>query len=114
MFFWLLRQGADIDTARTAAVNMLVLGEAAYLLNTRYLAAATANRDGLLGNRWALLAIALVLFFQLLLTYASPMQLLFATAPLNAGTWLLLMVFAVALYGVIEVEKMVVRKRSKG
>jgi magnesium-transporting ATPase (P-type) len=114
VFFWLLQQGADVDTARTAAVNMLVLGEAAYLLNTRYLSASTANRDGLLGNRWALLAIALVLFFQILLTYAPPMQLLFATTPLHAGTWLLLVVFAVALYGLIEVEKMVVRRRSKG
>ncbi|WP_455383765.1 HAD-IC family P-type ATPase [Acidihalobacter prosperus] len=113
VFFWLLQQGADVDTARTAAVNMLVLGEAAYLLNTRYLSAAATNRDGLLGNRWALLAIALVLFFQILLTYAPPMQLLFATAPLNAGTWLLLATFAVALYGLIELEKMVVRRRSK-
>ncbi|MEJ2712032.1 MAG: HAD-IC family P-type ATPase [Acidihalobacter sp.] len=114
VFFWLLQQGADIDTARTAAVNMLVLGEASYLLNARYLSAATTNRNGLFGNRWALLAIALVLFFQLLLTYAPPMQLLFSTAPLNAGTWLLLLAFAVALYGLIEVEKMVVRRRSKG
>ncbi|MEJ2480688.1 MAG: HAD-IC family P-type ATPase [Acidihalobacter sp.] len=114
VFFWLLQQGAGIDAARTAAVNMLVLGEAAYLLNARYLSAATANRDGLFGNRWALLAIALVLFFQILLTYTPPMQLLFATTPLHASTWLVLLVFAVALYGLIEVEKMVVRRRSKG
>ena len=113
VFFWLLHQGADIDTARTAAVNMLVVGEAAYLLNARYLSAATTNRDGLLGNRWALLAIALVMLFQVLLTYAPPMQLLFATKPLRAGTWLLLAAFAVTLYGLIEVEKMVVRRRNK-
>ena len=42
------------------------------------------------------------------------MQLLFATAPLNAGTWLLLAAFAVALFGLIEVEKMAMRRWRKG
>ena len=87
LFLWLRSGGSDIETARTVAVNTLVLFEAFYLLNTRYIRRSACSRSGLLGSRKVLLAIALVVGFQLLFTYLPWMQQLFHTTSLDAATW---------------------------
>jgi magnesium-transporting ATPase (P-type) len=52
VFEWELARGSSIETARTAAVNMLVIGELVYLFNVRHFTASALNRDTLTGNRW--------------------------------------------------------------
>ena len=44
LFLWERLSGSDIDTARTVAVNTLVVAEVFYLFNTRYLTAPVLNR----------------------------------------------------------------------
>ncbi|OBS09142.1 cation-translocating P-type ATPase [Acidihalobacter prosperus] len=112
VFYGALLLGAGIDTARTAAVNMLVLGEMAYLLNARYLSASTLNREGLGGNPWVLLALALTAGIQLLFTYAAPMQTLFATAYLPWYAWPPMLALAVCVYLLVELEKRQLRRRG--
>ena len=51
--------------ARTGAVNMLVAGSAAYLINSRYLLNSTVTWKGVFGSRPVWLAIGLVLLLQL-------------------------------------------------
>ncbi|AOU99050.1 carbonate dehydratase [Acidihalobacter yilgarnensis] len=112
VFYGTLRLGADLDVARTAAVNMLVLGEMAYLLNARYLSASTISRDGLSGNPWVLLALALTAVIQLLFTYAPPMQALFSTQALPWYAWPPMIALALIVYLLVELEKHQIRRRG--
>jgi len=105
-------QGADIAHARTVAVNTLVMFEVFYVWNTRHLLAPVMSREGLLGSRPVLIAIGLVLVFQLLFTYAPPLQFLFETEPLDALTWLRIIVVAASVFFLVELEKALVRARA--
>ncbi|MDX6748933.1 HAD-IC family P-type ATPase [Geminicoccaceae bacterium 1502E] len=112
VFFGYERAGADMAVVRTAAVNTLVLLEAVYLLNCRHLVQPVLTREGLLGSPLALGAIATVVLFQLLFTYAPPMQLMFGTAPLAATDWLVILLAALPLLFLVEIEKRLLRGRA--
>ncbi len=105
LFIWERSAGATIEEARTIAVNTLVLFEVFYLLNTRYLHRTVLSRQGLLGNRYVLASIALVLIFQLLFTYAPPMQGLFATTPMSGAAWIRVVLVASSVFVLVEMEK---------
>lgn len=57
LFLWELQNGGSLNVARTMAVNAVVVGEAFYLLNSRYIFAPVTTKAGLTGNRYVLLAI---------------------------------------------------------
>jgi magnesium-transporting ATPase (P-type) len=105
LFLWHREQGDAIEYARTVAVNTLVLFEAFYLLNTRYIRAPVLSRAGLFGNRYALLAIVLVVGFQLLYTYAPFMQYMFQSQSLSLVHWVSIVVVASTVFFLVEAEK---------
>jgi len=111
MFLWQRLNGVDIDEARTVAVNTLVVFEIFYLFSARHLTAPSLTREGLLGNRYALLACGVLILMQLAFTYAPPMQLLFSTAPLSVGTWMEIVILASSVLFLVELEKWWLRKR---
>jgi magnesium-transporting ATPase (P-type) len=86
--------------------------EAFYLLNVRHILAPVLNAQGLVGNRIAVAAVAVVLLFQLLLTYLPAMNRLFGTAPLSAADWLLVVAVAATVVPLVEIEKFVLRRRA--
>jgi magnesium-transporting ATPase (P-type) len=110
LFLWERSQGTDIEIARTVAVNTLVMFEVFYLLNARYILAPAYTREGLLGNRYVLLAIGLVIIFQLLFTHAPFMQHLFGTSPIDAVTWARVIVTAATVFVLVEGEKWLLRR----
>jgi magnesium-transporting ATPase (P-type) len=112
MFLWMRRQGATEEIARTVAVNTIVMFEVFYLLNTRFILAPVLNVKGLLGSRPVLLAIALVIGFQLFFTYAAPMQSLFGTAPIGLREWSLLVLVAANVLWIVELDKWIARRMS--
>ena len=114
LFLWELERGASAEVARTATVNLLLMGEVFYLFNCRRLTASVLSPDGLTGNRWVLLAIALLLALQMAFTYWPAMQTLFHTAPLDAPAWGRILVFGLALFAIVELEKGVVRRLRGG
>jgi magnesium-transporting ATPase (P-type) len=69
------------------AVNALVFGELLYLFNCRSLSEPALTWQGLLGSPIVLAAVAAVVLFQLLYTYAPPLQTLFGSRPLAATDW---------------------------
>jgi magnesium-transporting ATPase (P-type) len=109
LFIYERIQGAEIELARTVAVNTLVMFEVFYLLNCRSLHRTVLSLEGLLGNRYLLIAIAVVIVFQMLFTYAPPAQLLFATAPMNFAAWLRVVLVAMSVFVLVELEKMLFR-----
>jgi len=108
MFWWEQARGMSLEAARTAAVTTLVVFEAFYLLNSRYLFAA-AWRRGVRANPYVPLAIGVVFVFQLLYIYAPFMQTLFHSAPLDAASWLRIVLIAATIYAIVETEKAVIR-----
>ncbi|PRY71394.1 cation-translocating P-type ATPase [Halomonas ventosae] len=115
VFSWIVNgQGASIELARSGAVNMLVTGCAAYLINSRYLTRRSLSLEGLFGSRPVWIAIALVMALQLAWTYLPVMQLVFGSAALGLGHWLAILAVSVAIFLVVELEKWVLRRRHGG
>jgi magnesium-transporting ATPase (P-type) len=109
-FEWELARGSSIETARTAAVNMLVIGELVYLFNVRHFTAHAFHRTTLHGNRVALWASLALVAMQLAFTYAPPLQKLFQSTPLDTTSWLLLLSLGAAKFLAVEAEKLVLRR----
>jgi len=110
LFQWELAFGASLDAARTVAVNTLVAGEIVYLFNCRRITEKSWTLDGLFGSRPVLIAVALVVGFQLLFTYLPVMQKLFHTTPIDLGAWSRIILFALCLFILVELEKAATRR----
>jgi cation-transporting ATPase F len=111
--FWLfeheLGRGMSDAEARTAAVNVFVAVELFYLFNCRSLTGHAVDL-GLFSNRWLLVGVGSMTGLQLLLTYWSPMNDLFGTAPIDAETWLKILAAAAITWTIVEVEKAIRRR----
>lgn len=113
LFVWYRDHGADLATARTVAVNTLVLFEIFYLFNCRQLVDSALSRRAVVGNRYIHYAIGLLLVLQLLFTYAAPMQYVFSTTALAPVDWLRMVTVAFAVFLLVEVDKAVVRRSRR-
>jgi calcium-translocating P-type ATPase len=109
LFLWEMKQGVSIEHARTVAVNTLVIFEIFYLFNSRYITASVFNRAGLTGNRYVLIAIGILIIFQLGFTYLAPMQSLFGTTAIDFNIWLRILLVASSVLLFVELEKFLVR-----
>ncbi|MBB3189030.1 cation-translocating P-type ATPase [Halomonas cerina] len=114
MFSGILAQGGSEALARAGAVNMLVMGSAAYLINSRFLLGSTLTMAGLFGSRPVWLSIAIIVLLQLGWTYLPFMQRIFASEGLGIGHWLVILAGSLAIYLVVELEKGVLRGRGVG
>ena len=114
LFVYEREAGASIERARTVAVNTLVAFEIFYLWNTRHLLDSVLSREGLFGSRPALIAIGLVIAFQMAFTYAPPMQFLFGTENLEAATWVRIVAVGSSVLFLVELEKWWIRRRNDG
>ena len=110
LFAWQRAGGAEVAAARTVAVDALVVFEIVYLFNARLLLPPSLSRAGLFGNRWALVAAAAVLTMQLLYTYLPLTRGLFDTVAIGAAEWGLIALLAAAIFGLVEIEKLVIRR----
>jgi len=109
LFIWEMERGMDIEHARTVAVNTLVMFEIFYLFNSRYIKASIFNWSGFTGNRYVLIAIAILIIFQLSFTYFAPMQSLFGTTAIGFDIWLRILLVSSSVLFLVELEKYFVR-----
>ena len=108
-FFWMKTQGATDQLARTAAVNMITIGQVFYLLNSRYLLDSSLSFKAHLGNRYLPLGIGAVVVLQLLFTYAPPLQRLFDNEAIPFWVWPWLIMAGLIFFLVVEAEKLIIR-----
>ena len=113
LFLWETGHSVSIEHARTVAVNTLVMFEIFYLFNSRYITASIFNRAGLTGNRYVLIAIGVLIIFQLGFTYLAPMQSLFGTTAIDFNTWLCIVFVSSSVLFLVELEKYVVRHMER-
>ena len=109
LFLWEMDQGASIEHSRTVAVNTLIMFEIFYLFNSRYITASVFNWSGLTGNRYLLIAIAILFIFQLGFTYLPFMQSLFGSTSIEFYIWLRIILVASSVLFLVELEKFLVR-----
>jgi magnesium-transporting ATPase (P-type) len=110
VFDWQLARGQSLEAARTAAVNMLVVGELVYLFNSRHFVAHSLARDTLTANPIALWASVVLIVLQLAFTYAPPLQFMFRTVPLDVASWALILGLGLVKFLAVEAEKAVLRR----
>jgi magnesium-transporting ATPase (P-type) len=60
---------------------------------------------GIFSNWWVILGIGLIVAVQLLFTYASVMNRLFHSAPIDADSWSRILAVAVVAFAAVELEK---------
>jgi len=109
LFLWQDASGAAIAESRTVAINTLVMGEIFYLFNCRFLYAPVLSRVGLMGNRYILMAIGILLVIQALFTYAPFAHGLFGTAAIDVTAWARIAAFGVLMFAAVELEKYFIR-----
>ncbi len=109
VFEWELARGASLEIARTAAVNMLVVGEVVYLFNVRHFTASSLTRDILVANPVALWMSVALIALQLMYTYLPAIQRVFQSAPLDAASWLVIAALGFAKFLAVEAEKALLR-----
>lgn len=112
LFLWHMQAGHSLEYARTVAVNTLVMFEVFYLFNTRFITQPALNRDGLLGNRIALLAVMVLILFQFCYTYLTPMHFLFGSAAISAQSWLQILLVGSLILWLVEAEKWLLRQKQ--
>ena len=80
-----------------------------YLFNARYMTASVLNLKGLVGNRYVLFAIGLLLLFQMAFTYQPQLQMLFGTQALDISVWLRIVMISASVLFLVEIEKAIIR-----
>ena len=107
-----LRLGASAEVARTVAVNTVIVMEIFYLFNSHSLT-QSVFRIGFASNRWIFVGSAAMLLAQMLFTYAPAMNRVFASAPIGLADWGRILLFGLASYLIIELEKWLTRPRAR-
>jgi magnesium-transporting ATPase (P-type) len=105
IYAWATLRGLPVETARTMAVNTLVVMEIAYLFSVRHVHGASLTWRGILGTRAVLVGIAAVTVAQFAFTYLPPMQAVFGSRPVALGDGLAIVAVGAALLVVVELEK---------
>ena len=113
LFLWEMAEHASIEHARTVAVNTLVMFEIFYLFNSRYLKDSVFNWEGFTGNKYVMIAISILIIFQLGFTYLAPIQSLFGTTAIDLGMWLRIILVSSSVLFLVEIEKYFVRNKDK-
>lgn len=110
LFLWELQQGSSVETARTMAVNAVVMAEMFYLFNSRFILAPVTSLRGLFGNRFVLMAVGVCVILQLVFTHTAVMHRIFESTHLTPLEWLKVLGAGLLVFTVAELEKFVIRR----
>ena len=105
--------GGELATARTVAVNMLVIAHTFYLLSVRRLHGRSLT-GSIFNNPLSFALMGALVLLQLGFTYIPFMQSLFGTAAIPATAWALIAAAGVGVFAIVEIEKMITRKLLRG
>lgn len=97
--------GVELESARTAAVNVIVLGQAAYLLTCRSLR-VSFFKLGLFSNPLLWLGVLAMIGLQLVFTYVPVINQIFETQPTTWRPWALAVGTGAILFFLAELDKL--------
>lgn len=107
LFEWELLQGEPLEKARTAAVNIFIVGQAFYLLNCRSMTKSMWSL-GLFSNPWFWPGVLVMLLAQVAFVYLPMMNWLFHSTPIGLNEWLLSLAAGWLVYSIVGLEKLIV------
>lgn len=97
-------EGKNLDEARTAVVNVIVMVQSFYLLNCRSRTHSMFS-IGIFSNPALIAGIAATWLAQTAFTYLPLLNRVFHTAPLRAEAWVYIVGIGVFTFAVVEFEK---------
>ncbi|MDP2124651.1 MAG: cation-transporting P-type ATPase [Parvibaculum sp.] len=106
MFAWAIDRGLSNEVARTMVVNTIVVMEIFYLFSVRYVHGGSLTLRGIFGTPAVLAGVTAVIVLQFTFTYAPFMVLPFDTAPVAFTDGLVIVAVGIALFIILEIEKM--------
>ncbi|BBK44749.1 cation-transporting P-type ATPase [Allostella vacuolata] len=110
IYAWAIGRGLPLETARTMAVNTLVVMEIFYLFSVRYVHGSALTWQGVLGTPAVLAGVGMVVAAQLAFTYLPPMQAIFGSRPVTLLDGIAIVAVGVVLLLVVEAERRVARR----
>lgn len=110
LFHWELERGKSLEVARTMAANTIIVGQAFYLLNCRFLYASSLSFRTLTGNKYIFISIAVLILLQLFYVYTPVMHDLFGTDNLTIQDWILVIFVGIFTFFAMELDKFFQRK----
>jgi Ca2+-transporting ATPase len=114
IFYWLqIMHDASLEEAQTAATTVFVFGETFYLFNCRSLTRSMFS-IGVFANLPAIWGSVAMVALQVAFVHTPLMNRLFHSRPLSWQTWAAILVFGLAVYGIIEIEKRLIGYRLQG
>jgi magnesium-transporting ATPase (P-type) len=105
IFVWALSRELPLETARTMAVNAIVVMEIFYLFSVRYVHGTSLTWTGVLGTRAVLIGVGVVIVAQLAFTYLPPLQAIFGSRPISLADGLAIIGIGAVMLVIVEVEK---------
>ncbi|WIM69776.1 cation-transporting P-type ATPase [Corynebacterium suedekumii] len=109
VFQYLVGEGVDLDTARTVAVNTLVVGQIFYLLTARFARVSALRRELFTTNPVSWVCVGIMLALQLAFCYLPFMQAGFATTAVGPVGWAIPTVAGLIVFAAVEADKLIRR-----
>ena len=106
-------EGTNLEEARAAVVNVIVMIQTFYLFNCRSRTRSMFS-IGLFSNPWLIAGILATWLAQIAFTYLPLMNRLFHTAPVRAEAWLYIVAIGVFTFAAVELEKWLRFRRDPG
>ena len=105
VFAYGVEQQYDLELARTLALNMLVIMEIFYLFYVRNIYGPSLTWAAVRGTKAVWVTVIAVFAAQLGITYAPPLQAIFATRPVPFADGVLLFAIGTVFFAALELEK---------
>ena len=108
-FYYAMLTGASEGEARTIAMSAIVIMQIFYIFSSRSFSKPAISK-GFFSNRWIFVGAGLTFFFQLCAIYLPVMNSIFKTEPIALMGWMPILGAAGALFAIVELEKIVMRR----
>jgi magnesium-transporting ATPase (P-type) len=104
---WHVNFGYSVPAGRAAAMTTLVVGQAFFALNCRFVASSSITYRVFVGNYWIPAAILVNLLVQVFLVYVPGVNTVWAMDPIDGPGWGKVILLAFSVFLAVEAEKFV-------
>ena len=111
VFWWLMRNGADLVYARTLIFAMLGIDSLLYVFSARALK-KPIWKSNIFANKYLLVAVGLGVSLQLLALYWVKLEVILETVPLGMKEWGVILGLSLVVIAIIETVKAVFNHRE--
>jgi calcium-translocating P-type ATPase len=111
-FWWMLRQGAPLEVARSVAMTQMVVFQFFHVLNARSFERSLVSVP-LAHNRFLFVAMGLAVAAHLAALYLPFMQAIFDTVPLTLEQWGVVLAVGATVVVAAEIDKALIRRRRE-